>query len=162
MDEIVIRDFEPGDTDAVVEITVLAWEPIFESSRKRLGDEIFLAEHPDWRASKGGSVRATLTRDDPARCLVAEADGRIVAFATYNASDRGMGRLLNNAVHPEFQGKGIGSRMYALVFERLRGLGCRFVRVHTGLDDAHAPARRAYERQGFRMLSKSCEYFMEL
>jgi len=164
VEEIVIRDFEPGDIDAVVETTVLAWEPIFEASRERLGDEMFGAERPDWRRSKGGEVRATLVRDDPVGCIVAEdaGSGRVVAFATFSANATGMGALRNNAVHPEFQGKGLGSRMYDRVFEKLRELECRFVRVHTGLDDAHAPGRRAYERRGFKMLSKGCEYYMEL
>ena len=40
--------------------------------------------------------------------------------------------------------------------------GMRYARVSTGLDDAHAPARRAYERAGFDICHENMTYFAKL
>ena len=39
--------------------------------------------------------------------------------------------------------------MYVHVLDRFRSLGLRYAHVDTGLDDAHIPARPAYEAVGF-------------
>ena len=41
MEGLVIREIEPGEVDAVVETALAAWEPIFQSSRKIMGDHLF-------------------------------------------------------------------------------------------------------------------------
>ena len=41
-DAIQIREFHEGDLDAIVAFSLRAWEPIFDSIREVLGDEIFL------------------------------------------------------------------------------------------------------------------------
>ena len=68
----------------------------------------------------------------------------------------------NNAVHPDWQSHGIGTRMYAYVLEMMRQGGMRFAKVRTGGDPAHAPARTAYERVGFSKRIEHVEYHMEL
>ena len=40
MDDREIREFEAGDLDAVVEISLRAWEPVLASLRDVLGDAI--------------------------------------------------------------------------------------------------------------------------
>ena len=54
--------------------------------------------------------------------------------------------------------------MYGAVafYKACRAAGVKVVRVTTGLDWAHAPARRAYERAGFRRHLDSVTYYMEL
>lgn len=52
--------------------------------------------------------------------------------------------------------------MYRAVLDRLRRAGAKVVKVSTGLDDAHAPARRACERLGFDRQLTHVSYFMEL
>lgn len=59
------------------------------------------------------------------------------------------GEINLNAVDPEFQGRGGGEKMYTFAVARLREKGVRLVGVGTGLDAAHEPARRAYEKAGF-------------
>jgi GNAT superfamily N-acetyltransferase len=65
-------------------------------------------------------------------------------------------------VSSEFRGKGIGPRQYEFIFEKLKSLGAIAVKVTTGFDDAHAPARRAYEKAGFCANTKSITYFKKL
>jgi hypothetical protein len=45
--EIAIRPFRPDDLDAVVELSLRAWAPVFASLRQVLGDEIFRRLEPD-------------------------------------------------------------------------------------------------------------------
>jgi hypothetical protein len=47
-------------------------------------------------------------------------------------------------------------------FDRFRELGLRFAHVDTDLDDAHAPARRAYEAVGFDRQVPVVEYWQDL
>ena len=57
---------------------------------------------------------------------------------------------------------GIAKKLYDAVFERLCDAGCEVVRVGTGLDDAHAPARRAYEKAGFEASLSSIVYYKKI
>jgi hypothetical protein len=52
--------------------------------------------------------------------------------------------------------------MYRHVLDRFRTLGLRFAHVDTGLDDAHIPARRAYEAAGFDRQVPTVEYWQDL
>ena len=52
--------------------------------------------------------------------------------------------------------------MYRHVLHRFRELGLRFAHVDTGLDDAHIPARRAYEAVGFDRTVPDVDYWQDL
>ena len=95
--------------------------------------------------------------------LVAELDGAVVGVVSFRLDRRRLiGTIGNNGVDPRFQGRGIGSRMYAHALDLFRQAGMRFAEVTTGLGDEAAPARRAYEKVGFRPLTRSVRYFQEL
>jgi hypothetical protein len=49
---IQISEFREGDLDAVIAFSLRAWEPVFESLRDVLGDEIFLRLHPTGAPTK--------------------------------------------------------------------------------------------------------------
>ena len=161
--DLTIRDLEPADVEAVVEIAVAAWAPIFASFRRILGEDLFCALHPDWRKEKAGQVRSACDPASRASVSVAEEGGRTVGFITFHMDDRTrVGEIGNNAVHPDFQGQGIGTRMYRHVFERMKEAGMRFVKVGTGGDPSHAPARAAYEKVGFSIQVPSVHYYRAL
>jgi hypothetical protein len=52
--------------------------------------------------------------------------------------------------------------MYRHVLEHFRSQGLRFACLNTGLDPAHAPARRAYEAVGFDRQVPVVEYWQDL
>jgi GNAT superfamily N-acetyltransferase len=82
--------------------------------------------------------------------LLAELDGGVVGFVHYELRpDKLSAKLGLNAVHPGWQRRGIAAKLYTRVFDILRAEGMKFVQVGTGGDDAHIPARRAYEKSGF-------------
>jgi ribosomal protein S18 acetylase RimI-like enzyme len=161
--DLVLRDLEARDVEAVVEIALAAWQPINAHHREVLGDALFAATRPEWRTAKALSVRAACLPGEGRVALVAEAEGQVVAFLTFTADQQhGVGAFTNNAVTPAHQGQGIGSRLYTCALQRMRELGLRYARVTTGGDAAHAPARRAYERAGFVQKLTSVEYYREL
>jgi len=160
--DVIVRDLEPADVAAAVAIAVAAWEPIFASFRRILGEELYAAIRPDPAAAKAAQVRAACEADSSAHACVAELDGRVVGFATYYAKPSGVGEIGNNAVRPDCRGRGIAPRMYAYVQERLKALGMRFVEVATGGEASHAPARRAYEKAGFDIQLPKVTYYRKL
>jgi ribosomal protein S18 acetylase RimI-like enzyme len=167
--EIVIRSLQPSDVDALAAIAVAAWQPIFAFYRRTMGDDLFFAAHPGWQQEKARQVRNACALDGSAIVAVAEVPtightaARVVGFCTcYANSMTGIGEVGNNAVHPDWQGERIAQRLYAYVFERLRERGMRYVRVRTGGDPAHAPARRAYQKAGFEIALPGVEYYREL
>jgi ribosomal protein S18 acetylase RimI-like enzyme len=161
--EVRIRELEPGDVERVVEIAVAAWSPIYAYYRQAMGDELFAAACPNWPDEKARQVRTACTPQSRAVVGVAESGGEVVGFVTFYAhQDSTIGEIGNNAVHPEHQGRGIGPRMYEYAFERLRASGMRYVKVGTGGDPAHAPARRAYEKVGFSVALPGVEYYRQL
>ena len=52
--------------------------------------------------------------------------------------------------------------MYRAVLAHFKERGMRFAKVQTGLDPAHAPARRAYELAGFDIRHEDVTYFKKL
>ena len=162
MSELNVRPFEQEDLSRVIEIALAAWEPIFAFYRHTMGEELFMAAHPDWRADKAGQVRRGCINSEAATALVAEWEGQVVGFITFYKRSEGIGEIGNNAVHPDFQGRGIGPHMYQAAFDQLKAEGMRFVRVTTGGDASHAPARRAYQKAGFTIQLPMVEYFHEL
>jgi ribosomal protein S18 acetylase RimI-like enzyme len=86
-----------------------------------------------------------------------------VGFATFWIhAERRIGEIANNAVDPDFQGRGLAQQMYRAVLERFRREGLLYAKVQTGLDEAHAPARRAYERAGFDIRHETVTYYQKL
>jgi ribosomal protein S18 acetylase RimI-like enzyme len=161
--DVAIREMKAGDVEAMEQIAIAAWTPIAAFSRKTMGEDLYTRLNPDWKQRKGGQVRRACEPESGAMVRVAEKGGRIVGFVTFHANMApGVGEIGNNAVHPDFQGQGIAQELYRSAFEQLKKLGTKFVKVHTGADPAHEPARRAYERAGFNIRLPSVDYYRAL
>ena len=78
-DETIIREFRKDDLEAVIELSLRAWEPVFASVRQVLSDDIFLRLHPDWKEGQADAVRSACT-DEERDVFVAVTDGRPVGF----------------------------------------------------------------------------------
>ena len=55
-----IRPFEDRDAEAVVDLSLRAWAPVFESIKRVLGSGIFGRLHPDWREDQQRAVGEVL------------------------------------------------------------------------------------------------------
>ena len=145
------------------EIAVRAWEPIFEGFRDRMGEELFALCWPDgWEDGKAQQI-ALQFQHHSEWCLVAEIDGRIVGFITFRLDPQTrIAEIGNNAVDPDCQGQGLGAAQYRHVLPLFREAGMVYAKVHTGLDEAHAPARAAYQKVGFELTNPTGDYYCKL
>lgn len=162
MEKSIIRLATDEDLDTISRIAVAAWEPVYESFRKTAGDKLFAIVHPDWRAEKTAQVVGHY-RSYPETTLVTEYAGEVVGFITYNLFEhKKAGIIGNNAIHPDYQSRGLGTKQYQKVLDIFRESGMVYAEVLTGADEAHAPARTAYERAGFKPVVYSVRYYQKL
>jgi len=158
----MIRKYKPDDLAVVMEIGNKAWRKIYKMFRETYGDELFQLIVPDETTSKGDQIKGHCERY-PDWVFICEEEGRIVGFITFSLdSSKKIGTIGNNAKDPDCNLKGIGQQMYRAVLEHFRENGMVYANVHTGLDYAHAPARKAYEKAGFNIRHEDVDYYMKL
>ena len=149
-----IRAFEADDLDRIIELSLAAWAPVFASFRRLLGDQLFFLAYPDWRESQSRAVRSTCSSPET-DVWVAILDGRPVGFVASQiklASEPIAGEIEMIAVDPECQRSGVATRLLEHAINHLHEVGVSLVEIATGGDAAHTPARKLYERAGFRAL----------
>jgi ribosomal protein S18 acetylase RimI-like enzyme len=160
--EIVIRLYRNEDLPRIMEIGNKAWENIYKMFRQCYGDELFKIRVPDENIDKGLQLE-NYCLSFPDCVLVCEEDGKVYGFITFKIDmDKKIGEIGNNAIDPECSIKGLGQQMYKAVFEQFIVKGMTFAKVSTGLDYAHEPARKAYERAGFNIKHEEVTYYKKL
>jgi ribosomal protein S18 acetylase RimI-like enzyme len=157
-----IRQAMTEDIPRMQEIAVLAWNPIFVLCEHIMGRQLFHTVNPDWKADKRSQVSSHFERY-PQWTFVVEEGNKIVGFLTYFLDEeKKIGEIGNNAVDPEYQGRGYGEMMHREALRRFRESGMSYAKVGTWLDDSHIPARAAYEKLGFKPYIRSVYYYMKL
>ncbi|WP_049736066.1 GNAT family N-acetyltransferase [Rhizobium ecuadorense] len=135
-DRILIRSYQPEDADATIEIFLRAVREV--SSR-----DYSPAQIEAWAKVEDRSLWAE--RRISRSAWIAEIDGEPVGFSDLT----GDGCLDMMFVHPEFQGRGVASRLLSRV--ELEALRLGFKRIHT---EASRTARPFFERKGFRVIAR--------
>ncbi len=145
--ELAIRRCAPEDNTRVVELSLEAWAPVFDSFRRMLGEELYQRVHPDWKLHQAASVRDALERNET---WVAVAEGTVVGFVNliFDADERS-GEIYMIAVDPAAQQQGVATRLTEHALDEMRARGIDLATVATGGDAGHMPARRTYEKAGF-------------
>lgn len=148
--KLEIRPFADGDLDPIVQLSLLAWEPVFTAWEEILGSELYpIAIYEDWRASQAEGV-TKVCQDENLSTWVAEVDGQPVGFVSYQLDDdKKTGEVYMLAVHPDYQNGGIGTELNLFALDKFREAGMKLAVVGTGGDPGHAPARRSYEKAGY-------------
>lgn len=160
--DIKIRPIRSSDADEIVELSLLAWLPVFDSFKEILGPDIYEAIWPDWRASKRRSIGRLSRQKGQISTFVAESDSKIVGFVSYKLdSESRTGTLEYLAVHPDFQCKGISTELNAFALNRMKESGMKIAFAETGGDESHLPARKSYEKSGYTGLPL-VRYFKKL
>lgn len=146
-----IRPLTPSDLEEVVDLSLLAWEPVFVSFENILGTEIFdLLYRPQWRAAQAASVRRNCLADGAEAFVLTTGDDVVVGFVVLQQDeDESLGVIEMIAVHPEHQRRGHARALMEFAIQRLRDQGLDLISVGTGGDPGHAPARALYEAVGF-------------
>ena len=160
--EMRIEPYDDSKLDAIVQLSLRAWKPVFESLQATMLPAVYRAFYrDDWRVAQRGVVESVCTAED-VHVWVASQDSRTTGFVALkiHPEDR-MGEIYMIAVDPDFQRRGIAARLTDHSVNWFRNAGMSIAMVETGGDPGHAPARRAYESSGFRLLPVA-RYFKAL
>lgn len=165
-----IKPYETKDLDAVVRLSLRAWEPVFDSLKQVLNPDVYQVFYPDhWQVSQQQAVEAICADANASVWVAIVADasesqdvGTIVGFTAVKLHpDDRMGEIYMIAVDPEFQGRGIGSALVKFALDRMQEAGMSVATVETAGDPGHAPARHTYEKAGFELFPVA-RYFKAL
>ncbi len=154
-DERLIRPAYYRDFDAIKAITRLAFEPV---SLDRMAEKYFNSQmgDKDWFEYKNRSLEDQC-RANIYNVIVCEIAGNVVGYATMSLdAERGIAEIGNNAVHPEFQGKGIGKMMQQEIMRRMIESGFKKFKVNTLSNDI--AAQKVYEKLGFEKIITGIYY----
>jgi ribosomal protein S18 acetylase RimI-like enzyme len=145
-----IRPVRDEDIEALVQLTLAAFEPVFPSFERMLGPAIYGSIWPDWRASQRKGVETLCLNRDKHAVWVAELYGTTAGFIAcdLNLQER-TAEVQLIAVHPRYQNRGVGTALNLFALERMKESGVKLTHVDTGGDPSHAPARRSYEKAGY-------------
>ena len=165
-DGVVLRRAGADDLPAIDELTAVCYAPIQASFVALVGEDCYDAVQAQpgqsWEQRKALQNRR-LHAEHPEQVWVLDDDGTVFGYVTFWLfPERGYGHLDNNAVDPARAGQGWATFMYRHVLDHFRSLGLAFAHVDTGLDDAHIPARRAYEAVGFDRAVPSVDLWQRL
>jgi ribosomal protein S18 acetylase RimI-like enzyme len=150
---LLIRLFSQHDLKDVVELSLLAWAPVFQSFEQILGAQIYSAIYPQWQGQQKDVVERVCQDRDRFTVWVAQIGGAVAGFIAYALSDEDhTGEVELLAVHPDYQNQGLGTELNTFALARMKERGMRLAVVGTGGDPGHAPARRSYEKAGYTAL----------
>lgn len=147
---MTIRRYQPSDAEAVLDLGLRAWAPVFASIEAAMEPDVYRTLYPDWQAAQRKAIEDALANTDQ-RAWVALVDGAPAGFVTAILHpDDSMGEVYMLAVDPDHQRKGIGAALTEHAVAWMREAGMAIAMIGTGGDPGHAPARRTYEQAGFR------------
>jgi GNAT superfamily N-acetyltransferase len=157
-----IEPYNPGQLEAVIQLSLRAWEPVFDSLQNALNAEVYGVFYPaGWRVSQQKAVETVCAAEDTKVWVAIESNSTVGFVATKLHAEDNMGEIYMVAVDPDFQGRGIGSALIEFALDWMKQAGMAIAMVETGGDPGHAPARHTYEKAGFELLPIA-RYFKKL
>jgi GNAT superfamily N-acetyltransferase len=159
---MVIEPYDDSKREAVVRLSLRAWEPVFASLREAMLPAVYGAFYrDDWRAAQRRAVESVCA-DEATPVWVAMEDATVAGFIALklHPEDR-MGEIYMIAVDPDFQQRGIATALMNHSVDCFKKAGMSIIMAETGGDPGHGPARRAYESAGFTPLPVA-RYFKSL
>ena len=162
IDELTIGPSRKEEMEEICAIAKVAWELIHDAMVSMVGDDLHESISGDWRSIKAEQIRNQY-RQNPSWVLAVRDGQSVAGFVTFGLDEKkSLGTIRNNAVSPDYQGRGIGTAMYRHVLDLFRKSGMSYATVSTGLDPGHAPARKAYEKVGFDLRREDVTYYKKL
>lgn len=119
----------------------------YDSSKHTGFDALFdHLKNEYWRKD----IKDNLSLSKPLPVLVASDNGKICGYAgPITVQESGRGWFAGIGVDPDYEGRGIGTLLFIMLMKSFRDLGAGFSTLFTGIDN---PARKIYERAGFRVV----------
>jgi len=144
--------------EAIVEITLLAFDGV--SIDQNIERKFGLVGGRDWKFRKGEAVRREV-ESNMEGVLVAEVEGKVVGYITTWANqETKIGHIPNLAVHPDFQGRGIGRRLLEEALRLLKERGMEMAKIETL--EQNLVASRLYPKMGFVEVARQIHYVKPL
>lgn len=150
---IDVRRAEPQDAQAIAQVHRLSWEQAYAGliPHKPLAQMLDRRGEEWWRKATRG----------PATLLVVDVAGTIAGYATLGLNRARTlpedGEIYEIYLRPEYQGVGLGRRLFGEARRLLRSLGCDGLVVWCLEDSAHA--ERFFRSHGGRDLAEGMEDF---
>jgi hypothetical protein len=89
--DLQIRPLPQDDMENVIQLSLLAWAPVFQSFEQVLGSKIFSLIYPEWKKSQKEIVEK-ICRDEKTQTWVAELQGKVTGFIAYALNSRENGQ----------------------------------------------------------------------
>jgi ribosomal protein S18 acetylase RimI-like enzyme len=134
---------------------------VFDSIQMLMDVDVYREFYPDWRVNQQKAIEDVCAAEDTEVWVAINADSTVGFVAVKFDSESRMGEIYMIAVDPDFQGQGIGSALTEFALDQMKKAGMSVAMVETGGDPGHAPARRTYEKIGFKLLPIA-RYFKKL
>lgn len=147
---MLIKPYEPKHREPIVELSLRAWAPVFKAIREVLDRELYDHFYPDWRVTQRRDVEAACDDPDMNVWVAVDGDAVIGFVAVRLMADDATGEIYMIAVDPHAQRKGTGVELSEFACGWMKEQHMNTAMVETGNDPGHAPARRTYEKAGFR------------
>ena len=158
MQDTIFRAIKDEDFEQITEIIGRIWNIGVDYEREQMFGKVNGKSWDEWKVPE--QIKFLKTHRDTAVVQVDDSD-KVIGFASWIIHrSRNIGEVTANGIHPGYTGKGLGSRQLQYVLERLRESGVDLIEVSTGLNDGHIPARKMYEKAGFKPLFSTVHYGM--
>jgi GNAT superfamily N-acetyltransferase len=148
---VSILPYESAHLEAVVDVALRAWDPVFPLLAQEIPDYVYNTFYPDgWEPRQRVDVTNLCKGDGATQLWVAVDATQVIGFIglRIHLRDR-MGEVYILAVDPTHQQAGVGRSLLNFAIDWFRNQKLALVMVETGADEGHAPARAAYESVGF-------------
>ena len=147
---VAIRPFVTADREAVLDLSLRCWGPVFGLLEPAVPAFVYEAFYPrGWEARQLTDLAAVLDNEPQNVDLAVDAGGVAGWVCTRLHPEDRMGEVYVLAVDPQRQRQGVGTALMDYAFHRARQAGMSMMMVETGDDPGHAPARAAYVAAGF-------------
>ena len=148
--------------DEVLALSLRAWEPVFPLVEEAVPPFVYAAFYPGGWSKRQYDDLAAVLDGEPENVDVALIGERLAGWVCtrLHTEDR-MGEMYVLAVDPDCQRQGVGRALMLHSMNRAKAAGMGMVMAETGDDPGHAPARQAYEANGFERWPVA-RYFRDL
>jgi ribosomal protein S18 acetylase RimI-like enzyme len=144
---IVVRNARPDDAAAVADVARAAFANYIGRfhADPRLDRAAADAAYVEWAQS------SAMRQSDRDQAKVLLSDGRVAGFLTMHRNHPAEFEIVLNAVHPDFQRRGLYERLLAEALVTAHDAGAGRIIVSTQIDNF--PVQRAWTKSGFRIAS---------
>jgi GNAT superfamily N-acetyltransferase len=148
--DIAIVPYDLCHHQAVLELSIRAWAPVFPLMQASVSDYVYRAFYPDgWEPRQRADVATILAAEDVRKWVAMAGDVPVGWVGARMHLEDKMGEIHILAVDPDWQRKGIASHLMDRAMDAMRMQGLDIVMVETGGDPGHMASRATYERAGF-------------